>query len=131
MCTTNICGLNPFPHTANLQQTTLKMSIQKYGKTETIIVGIITEQNWKHCGKRRNCMFSKVACCRCVFIFWWEKVNLIHNGFNLINLTFSHQKIKTHLHLSSALKLPDSFPIYTNSFYQTLIKLVEKFCLWS
>ena len=65
--------VNPLPHTANLQQMTLKMSSQKYRKP-LLIVGIITKKSSKHCGKSRNylfwaifsfaTMFSKVVCFR-------------------------------------------------------------------
>ena len=39
---------NPFPHTANLQQTTLKSFKKKYSKY------ILFECSWNHCGKWRN-----------------------------------------------------------------------------
>ena len=56
-----ILTLNPFPHTTNLQQTTLKAFRQTHRK-----VDILTEKSWKYCGKRRNCSFWKVVCCRVV-----------------------------------------------------------------
>ena len=45
------------------------MSTQKYGKSQiSIIVGVITEQSGKHCGKRAISpfvkMFSKFVCYR-------------------------------------------------------------------
>ena len=68
---TYLDSVNPFPHTANLQQTTLKMSWQNCEKA--LHDSIIIDLSWKHFGKRRNysflaispfvTVFSKVVCC--------------------------------------------------------------------
>ena len=49
-------SFNPFPHTAILQQTSLKTSRQNTHKNPINKVLIIV-MYWKHCGKRRNCLF--------------------------------------------------------------------------
>ena len=47
--------LIPFPHTANLQQTTLKMSIKIMENFYNCRYKYCMKKGWKHCGKRRNC----------------------------------------------------------------------------
>ena len=53
--------LNPFPHTAILQQTTLNVFCQKFSKSG------------KHCGKRRNCSFLAIS----TFVIMFSKSRLL------------------------------------------------------
>ena len=65
--------LSPFPQTTNLQQMTLKISMQKYGIYLAKWKYIVSESSGKHCEKRWNCflraitlfisMFSKSVSC--------------------------------------------------------------------
>ena len=76
-CSQNVfCYVLTFSH---IQQTCSRSRLRNiYSKMWKIslIVGIIIEKSWKHCGKMRNYSFwtiyhlatrvSKVVCCRCV-----------------------------------------------------------------
>ena len=80
----------------------------------SIIVGMLIEQNWKYCGKRRNwsfwamypfvTMFSKVVCCQCVCR--WEMVNRWHT-LNIIGC--SSQRVMEGYFLNNKM----------NNFYST------------
>ena len=74
-------GVNPFPHTTILQQT----FDAKTPKT-SINVGKITEQNWKYCGKRRNCSCWAISTFVTMFSKRRRKASAFRKELNWYNL---------------------------------------------
>ena len=70
--------INPFPHTASLQQTTLKTWSQKHKNLYKWLTDcLISEKSWKYCCKRRNWSFFPKTSAVEAFesIYMWEWVN--------------------------------------------------------
>ena len=95
-CSMSSLNINPFPQTANLQQATLKMFCSRIWEI-SLIVGKITEQSWKNCGKRRNWSFWSISPFVTMFsVFEWNSswsvtfISYPHIPFNILaNIFFS------------------------------------------